>query len=141
MLLVRRTRYEEEERGRAVSVEALVTTIWLDEWGETVDSYAGVLVGCQLSPDAVLEPSRVYVGPDPCHTNASHSLAISPGNRNEGVVDRRGQFTVCIKGLDFDEDISTKLVAFVELHRILGAELFHFYVFNVHENVLRVLIE
>ncbi|KZC04144.1 PREDICTED: uncharacterized protein LOC107185840 [Dufourea novaeangliae] len=128
--------YQEEDRGRAVSVEALVSTIWLDEWGETLDSYAGVLVGCQLSPDAAIEPSRVYVGLEPCHTNASHSLAISP--RNEGV-ERRRQFTLCIKGLDFDEDISSRLVAFVELHRILGAELFYFYVFDVHVNVLKVL--
>nr|XP_033338268.1 uncharacterized protein LOC117227271 [Megalopta genalis] len=131
--------YKEEERGRSVSVEALVSTIWLDEWDETVDSYAGVLVGCQLSPDAAVDPSRVYVGPEPCHKNASHSLAISPESRGEQENRRSREFTLCIKGLDFDEDISSRLVAFVELHRILGAELFYFYVFNVHENVLKVL--
>ncbi|XP_076245137.1 uncharacterized protein LOC143185776 [Calliopsis andreniformis] len=131
--------YEEEDRGRAVSVEALVSTIWLDEWGETVDSYAGILIGCQLSLDAVVEPFRVYVGPQPCHKNASHSLMISPVRGNDVEEPRRRQFTLCIKGLDFDEDISSRIVAFVELHRILGAQLFYFYVFNVHENVLRVL--
>ncbi|XP_076391366.1 uncharacterized protein LOC100879465 [Megachile rotundata] len=130
--------YEEEDRGRAISVEALVSTIWLDEWGETLDSYAGILVGCQLPVDGALEPSKVYVGPEPCQQNASHSLAINGRERNE-VDERRRQFTVCIKGLDFDEDISSKLVAFVELHRILGAQLFYFYVFSVHENVLEVL--
>ncbi|CAD1476127.1 unnamed protein product [Heterotrigona itama] len=131
--------YEEEERGRAVSVEALVSTIWLDEWGETVDSYAGILVGCQLPPDAAIEPSRVYVGLEPCHQDASHSLTIKTGEDRNGTEGRRRQFTLCIKGLDFDEDISAKIVAFVELHRILGAEHFYFYVFNVHANVLRVL--
>lgn len=133
--------YEEEDRGRAVSVEALVSTIWLEEWGETVDSYAGILVGCQLPPDAAIEPSKVYVGLEPCHQNASHSLAIKKeaSSRGEAGETRRRQFTLCIKGLDFDEDISGKIVAFVELHRILGAELFYFYVLNVHENVLRVL--
>ncbi|XP_076751501.1 uncharacterized protein LOC143423804 [Xylocopa sonorina] len=130
--------YEEEERGRAVSVEALVSTIWLDEWGETVDSYAGILVGCQLPPEAAIEPSRVHVGLEPCHQNASHSLAINGDDRN-GAELRRRQFTVCIKGLDFDEDISSKIVAFVEFNRILGAELFYFYVFNVHDNVRKVL--
>ncbi|XP_003493524.1 uncharacterized protein LOC117159071 [Bombus vancouverensis nearcticus] len=130
--------YKEEERGRAVSVEALVSTIWLDEWGETVDSYAGILVGCQLPPDAAIEPSKVYVGLEPCHQNASHSLTINGEDRNE-AKERRRQFTLCIKGLDFDEDISRKIVAFVEFHRILGAEHFYFYVFNVHENVLKVL--
>ncbi|XP_043588777.1 uncharacterized protein LOC122570476 [Bombus pyrosoma] len=130
--------YKEEERGRAVSVEALVSTIWLDEWGETVDSYAGILVGCQLPPDAAIEPSKVYVGLEPCHQNASHSLTINGEDRNE-AEERRRQFTLCIKGLDFDEDISRKIVAFIEFHRILGAEHFYFYVFNVHENVLKVL--
>ncbi|CAL7945899.1 unnamed protein product [Xylocopa violacea] len=130
--------YEEEERGRAVSVEALVSTIWLDEWGETVDSYAGILVGCQLPPEAAIEPSRVHVGLEPCHQNASHSLAINGDDRSEAEL-RRRQFTLCIKGLDFDEDISSKIVAFVEFNRILGAELFYFYVFNVHENVRKVL--
>ena len=124
-----------------MSVEALVSTIWLEEWGETVDSYAGILVGCQLPPDAAIEPSKVYVGLEPCHQNASHSLAIKKeaSSRGEAGETRRRQFTLCIKGLDFDEDISGKIVAFVELHRILGAELFYFYVLNVHENVLRVL--
>lgn len=123
-----------------MSVEALVSTIWLEEWGEAVDSYAGILVGCQLPPDAAIEPSKVYVGLEPCHQNASHSLAINNEDRGEdGEARRRRQFTLCIKGLDFDEDISRRIVAFVELHRILGAELFYFYVFNVHENVLRVL--
>ncbi|XP_017892806.2 uncharacterized protein LOC108632627, partial [Ceratina calcarata] len=131
-------RYEEEDRGRAVSVEALVSTIWLDEWGETVDSYAGILVGCQLPPDVAVEPSRVHVGLAPCHKNASHSVRINTV-RGDEPNRRRRQFTICIKGLDFDEDISSKIVAFVELHRILGAELFYFYVFSVHENVLKVL--
>lgn len=122
-----------------MSVEALVSTIWLDEWGGTADSYTGVLVNCQLPLDGSLrsQPSRVYVGPVACHANASHSLttefADEPGRK------RRRQFTLCIKGLDFDEDISRRLIAFVELHRILGAKLFYFYVFNVHENVLKVL--
>ena len=119
-------------------MEALVSTIWLDEWSETVDSYAGILVGCQLPPDAAIEPSKVYVGLEPCHQNASHSLTINGEDRNE-AEERRRQFTLCIKGLDFDEDISRKIVAFVEFHRILGAEHFYFYVFNVHENVLKVL--
>lgn len=123
-------------------MEALVSTIWLDEWDGTADSYTGILVNCQLPlDDSISRPSRIYVGPNPCYENASHSLTIRPEYGEEISVERkrRQEFTLCIKGLDFDEDISRKLIAFVELHRILGAKLFYFYVFNVHENVLKVL--
>lgn len=121
-------------------MEALVSTIWLDEWGGTNDSYTGVLVNCQLPLDgSIRHPSRVYVGTSACHGDASHSLATRYELDDEPGRKRRRQFTLCIKGLDFDEDISRRLVAFVELHRILGAQLFYFYVFSVHENVLRVL--
>lgn len=124
-----------------MSVEALVSTIWLEEWDDTADSYTGILVNCQLPLDgSIRHPFRIYVGPRVCYENASHSLTIESGFL-DGELGRRGrrQFTLCIKGLDFDEDISRKLIAFVELHRILGAKLFYFYVFNVHENVLKVL--
>lgn len=131
--------YEDEGRSRSLSMEALISTIWLSEWGGTADSYTGILVNCQLPVNAAVNPSRVYVGPVPCQRNASHSLVISKSVARDGLGETRRQFTLCIKGLDFDEDISTKVVAFIELHRILGAELFYFYVFTVHENVLKVL--
>lgn len=134
-------RYREHGRMQRSSVEALVSTIWLNEWGGTTDSYTGILINCQLPLDGTpRHPSRVYVGPSPCYENASHSLTTySELDDESSGRKRRRQFTLCIKGLDFDEDISRKLVAFVELHRILGANLFYFYVFNVHENVLKVL--
>ncbi|XP_026831057.1 uncharacterized protein LOC113561398 [Ooceraea biroi] len=134
--------YREHGRTRSLSVEALISRIWLDEWGGTADSYTGILVNCQLPLDGAMRyPLRVYVGTSPCYENASHSLTTRSEFNDESPVGRmtRRQFTLCIKGLDFDDDISHKLIAFVELHRILGAQLFYFYVFNVHENVLKVL--
>ncbi|XP_012057513.1 PREDICTED: uncharacterized protein LOC105620634 [Atta cephalotes] len=134
--------YWENERMLSLSVEALISTIWLDEWGETVDNYIGILVNCQLPLDgSIRHTSRVHVSLSSCYENASHSLTIRSEFGDETFIDRkrRQQFTLCIKGLDFDEDISHKLIAFVELHRILGAQFFYFYVFNVHENVLKVL--
>lgn len=138
-------RYQEHEgTTRSLSVEALVSTIWLDEWGDIADSYTGILVNCQLPLDnSVRHSYQVYVGLNSCYKNASHSLTTRTefDKETSSIAGRkkRRQFTLCIKGLDFDEDISRKLIAFVELHRILGANLFYFYVFNVHENVLKVL--
>lgn len=48
-------------------------------------------------------------------------------------------FMVCVKGLDYPEDISYKLIEWIELIRLLGADKIHFYILNVHENVAKVL--
>lgn len=119
-------------------MEALISTIWLDEWGDSEVDYIGVLLTCPLPNLAGIGPKKVYVGPISCHENPSHSIEISSLS-NEPIPSNPESFALCIKGLDFDEDISEKLVAFIELNRILGAGVFNFYVFNVHERVLKVL--
>lgn len=134
-------------------MEALISDIWLDDWGGSGDGYTGILVTCQLPRTKGIQ--SVHVGLESCYRNPSHSLLVSKQSKGT-IVDRRGerykvahpvvssskyrnQFTLCIKALDFVEDISEKLVAFVELNRILGAGMIYIYVFNVHENVSRVL--
>lgn len=123
---------------RSFSMEALVSDIWLDEWGGSREDYTGILVTCQLP--SVKGPLRVYVGTRTCYQNPSHSLLVkAPPEKVKKIVEDHDEFSICIKGLDFDEDISEKLVAFVELNRILGASMIYVYVFNVHENVSKVL--
>ena len=122
---------------RSLTVEALVTKIWLEEWGGVSDGYIGILATCSLPSSKKIQPISVYVGQIPCYQDPSHSLVIDSIDKIN--LTTRRQFTLCIKGLDFEDDVSEKLIAFVELHRILGASFFHFYVFNVHENVLKVL--
>ncbi|KAG8039205.1 hypothetical protein G9C98_003512 [Cotesia typhae] len=130
------TIWQEDEEGiHSYSMEALVSDIWLDEWGGTSTDYTGILITCPL-PQYVTPPRRVYVGPHACYQNPSHSLIVK--NVNKTVIPKT-EFTLCIKGLDFDEDISHRLIAFFELSRILGAGMFYVYVFNVHENVTKVL--
>ncbi|XP_034938237.1 uncharacterized protein [Chelonus insularis] len=125
---------EDHEGMRSFSMEALVSDIWLDEWGGTSTGYTGILITCPL-PDSGTRPSRVFVGLTACYQNTSHSLIVKQVEN----VTRESEFTLCIKGLDFDEDISERLIAFFELSRILGASMFYVYVFNVHENVTKVL--
>lgn len=119
-------------------MEALVSTIWLEEWGGDSDDYTGVLVTCPLPNSR--RPSRAYAGLDACHDSPSHSLIVNgEASDQQPRSSSKRQFTMCIKGLDFDEDIARKLITFIELNRILGARLFYFYVFSVSENVLRAL--
>lgn len=46
---------------------------------------------------------------------------------------------MCVKGLDFAEDISARLVEWLELQFLLGADRVFFYVFKVHPKVDMVL--
>ncbi|XP_012273723.1 uncharacterized protein LOC105696111 [Orussus abietinus] len=127
--------YQEGGLVKSLSMESLIADIWLDEWGGNTITYTGILATCPI-PRSIL-PLKVTISPTPCYENPSHSLIINQKTAHRPNTKR--QFTLCIKGLDFEEDVSKKLVAFVELHRILGASFFHFYVLNVHENVLKVL--
>lgn len=49
-------------------------------------------------------------------------------------------FAVCVKGLDFlHEDLSVRLVEWIELLSILGAHKIFFYQLAVHPNITKVL--
>lgn len=115
-------------------MEALITDIWLDEWSDTTTGYTGILITCPL-PDHASRPSHVYIGVTDCYQNPSHSLVVKQPNN----IMKKIEFTLCIKGLDFDDDISQKLIEFIELSRILGAGMIYIYVFSIHDNVKKVL--
>lgn len=51
----------------------------------------------------------------------------------------RRNFTVCVKPLDFREDISYHLIQWIEIIRILGADRIDFYVQKLRENTTKVL--
>jgi hypothetical protein len=46
---------------------------------------------------------------------------------------------VCVKGLDFLEDMSKKFIEWVELNYLLGADMITVYIYYVHPNVYKVL--
>lgn len=52
----------------------------------------------------------------------------------------RKDFAVCVKGLDFlHEDLSVRLVEWIELLNLLGADKVFFYELQVHPNISKVL--
>ena len=54
---------------------------------------------------------------------------------------RKEEFAVCSKGLDFPvEDISMKLVEWIEISRALGAAKIFLYQLDVHPNIAKVRI-
>ena len=54
--------------------------------------------------------------------------------------EKKKKFAVCVKGLDFpDDDLSTRLIEWIELLNVLGADKIFMYKLDVHPNVSRVL--
>lgn len=103
------------------------------------------------SPAAVV-PFAVSVVSRPCERKASSFLPLNgadsyddgsivgpPSSSSSGSGNKRGDFAVCVKGMDFADDISARLVEWVEMNRLLGAQLFTFYLYRVHPNTRRVL--
>ena len=71
----------------------------------------------------------------PCNT-ATNILKLVYNNNNTG---QKKQFGVCVKGLDFPgQDISHRLVEWIEILLVLGADNIFFYLFSAHENVEKV---
>lgn len=93
------------------------------------------MISCHLPPslqDKV--PVSVSIVEKPCD-NATNNIAIIY-NKPEQKKD----FAVCVKGLDyFHDDVSVRLIEWIELLHILGANKVFFYDFQVHPNVSRTL--
>ncbi|XP_011647628.1 uncharacterized protein LOC105433852 [Pogonomyrmex barbatus] len=110
--------------------------IWYPKWGNYKQGiYQPYVIACRLPPQAYGKPpSSVSVVEKRCDTATNHLRVIY--NKPE----RKKDFAVCVKGLDFlHEDLSVRLVEWIELISLLGADKIYFYELQVHPNVTKVL--
>lgn len=70
----------------------------------------------------------------PCKISNSLSFKAVPAEK-----ERKKLVTVCVKPLEFSEDISQKLVQWIEMIKIMGADKIEIYVKKVIPKVLRIL--
>lgn len=96
--------------------------------------------GSSLAPQAALAPPPQADAPRPvydCSTPAKVTNNLPVYNQLPAVKEK---FAVCVKGLDFpNEDVSVRLVEWIELLNLLGAGKIFFYNLDVHENISKVL--
>ena len=60
-------------------------------------------------------------------------------NNKTKAVSKNKTFGVCVKALDFpNDDLSPRLVEWIELVTILGADKIYMYLHDVHPNVFKV---
>lgn len=113
--------------------------IWMSDWGNAIDGqYQPYLISCRI-PEVMRQriPSSVSLVGKQCDLATNNLRVIYNRPISE---DMRKSFGVCVKGLDFMyDDLSVRLVEWIELLRILGADKIFFYELQVHPNISRVL--
>lgn len=132
------------ELPRPIVVEADRTEIWDARWdggasASRLPYYASYLFSCpipyNMSYSVPRGPANSSLSLEPCAC-PSHSLPLQPPSTTPTT---RKDFAVCVKGLDFPQDISVRLVEWIEMQFILGADTIFFYVLDVHPKVDLVL--
>lgn len=107
-------------------------------WGNYFNNvYQPYLIACQIpKPFHALVPTSVSIVEKQCDTATNNLRVIY----NLPADDRKKGFAVCVKGLDFlYDDLSVKLIEWIELITLLGADKIYFYELQVHPNISKVL--
>lgn len=110
--------------------------IWYKKWGNYKQGiFQPYLIACQIpQPFHKMVPASVSVVEKTCDI-ASNNIRVIYNRPKE----KKG-FAVCVKGLDFlYDDLSVRLIEWIELLGILGAEKVFFYELQVHPNISKVL--
>ena len=112
--------------------------IWYKKWGNYKPGiFQPYLLACQLPKSHWKKaPISVSVVERVCDT-ATNNLRVIYNPPKSGV---KKDFAVCVKGLDFpNQDLSVRLIEWIELLSILGADKVFFYQLEIHPNVSKVI--
>lgn len=110
--------------------------IWYKKWGNYKQGiFQPYLIACQIPPAYhKVVPSSVSVVEKVCDSPTNNLRVIY--NKPE----KKKSFAVCVKGLDFlYNDLSVRLIEWIELLGLLGADKIFFYELQVHPNISKVL--
>lgn len=123
------------DRQTPLIVEAVYNFIWNIKWGGVKQGiFYSYLITCPLPEDNENVPDAVSIVEKPCDTATNNLRVIY------NVPKERKKIAVCVKGLDFyREDLSVKLVEWLELLFLLGVDKVFLYQLQVHPNISKVL--
>lgn len=111
--------------------------IWYSKWGNYKQGiYQPYVIACKLPQSHYRKgvPGSVSLVEKRCET-PSNNLKVTYNKPK-----KKKDFAVCVKGLDFlHEDLSVRLVEWIELIGLLGADKIFFYELQVHPNISKVL--
>lgn len=116
-------------------VAAKPTEIWWPGWdSNSVNVETPLLLSCPLT-EPLSGPSIVSIVTQPCNypTNAFY---LKP-TKYKAAMERN--FTICVKDMNFDKDISTQMVEWIETNKILGADKIDIYVDRISDEVANII--
>ncbi|KAJ0176603.1 hypothetical protein K1T71_007782 [Dendrolimus kikuchii] len=115
-------------------VTAKPLEIWWHEWDTlSAEIDSPLLLSCPLT-ESLFNTAIVSIVTEPCE-NPTNSFIINPVKRNR----YKRKFTICVKDMNFNEDISQYLIEWIETNKILGADIIDIYVDNVSKDIEAVL--
>lgn len=127
----------ENERKPVLSPVFENKLIWSKNFGHYRDGvYLGYMLGCKV-PEIAQNTSidAVSVVEKECDKPSTLLKVV----KNQTEDKNRKLFAVCVKGLDFLEDNSVRIVEWIELLAALGVDNIITYELEVHPNVSKVL--
>ncbi|EFX71699.1 hypothetical protein DAPPUDRAFT_308784 [Daphnia pulex] len=118
--------------------------IWNKIWGNYKHGILQpYLMACYLPNPADLIAKKFKIDQIPVSVSLTEKGCEPPTNNlliNNKVPAEKKRFAVCVKGLDFLQvDLSVRLVEWIELLGLLGADKIFLYELEVHPNISRVL--
>ncbi|GFU60724.1 glycosyltransferase family 92 protein [Trichonephila clavipes] len=126
-----------DKKKMVIFSQATYTYAWYSKWGNYKN---GILqpfvISCKV-------PSKESGGQVPTSVSLVENRCDKPTTNLRVMNERppkKQDFAVCVKGLDFlHEDLSVRLVEWLELLNILGAKKIFLYDLEIHPNISKVL--
>ncbi|KAK4878373.1 hypothetical protein RN001_010879 [Aquatica leii] len=110
--------------------------IWFKEWGNYKQGiYQPYLISCVIPREYKhVVPESVSLVENACDSS-TNNLRVAYNKPKQ-----KKDFAVCVKGLDFyHDDLSARIVEWIELLNLLGADKIFFYKLQIHPNISKVL--
>jgi hypothetical protein len=109
--------------------------LWKKQWTQNEnDSSPPFILSCKIPFKGI--PSHVSLVEHPCEHSNNLIKVNHVKNLNYG---HKGDFLVCVRGMHFEYDISSRLVEWIEIMKALRVDKINFHVINIPNNMMRVL--
>ncbi|XP_065340740.1 uncharacterized protein LOC135940028 [Cloeon dipterum] len=111
--------------------------LWYKDWGNDDSPYQPYMFSCAVPASLGMVPESISLVANPCD-NATNNLRVID---NRAPLGKKLNFAVCVKAMNFKHQpfVSIRLVEWIEMHKILGADKIYIYELQVHPNTTRVL--
>lgn len=115
-------------------VAAKPLEIWWHKWDATsTEVDTPLLLSCPLT-EPLFSPSVVSVVTQPCD-DPTNAFSLDPVPQNK----YKRKFTICVKDMNFDKNISRNVIEWIEINKILGVDIIDMYIDKLSNDTEEVL--